>query len=137
MRIDADAGKGEFAHIGAADGDHAGLFQQVDDGGIGLCRRVLFQDRRAGGRDHAFQRKEILPGDRNAVENAQRPAVAVTGGRGFGLLHGTLLRQRDEDGFVRMAFDGVEDLFGNLDRCGFTELEEGGEAGDRHRSEIP
>ena len=50
MRVDADAGKGELGHVGAADQDGASGAQPGDDRCVTLRRRRIVECLRAGQR---------------------------------------------------------------------------------------
>ena len=77
MRIDADAGKGEFGHVGLGDDDRAAGAQGAHHRRIGVGRLALLgQNLRAGARDFAGDVEQILDGDDGAVERAERDAGA-------------------------------------------------------------
>ena len=77
MRIDADAGKGEFGHVGLGDNDRAAGAQGVHHRRVGLRRFALLgQHLGAGARDLAGDVEQILDGDDDAVEGPKRNAGA-------------------------------------------------------------
>ncbi len=79
MRIDANAGKGKFTHIGPADDHSTRLTQAADNGRIGLRRCRCLQDFR-GRRGH-FPRdiEQILDRDDAAIQRAKGNALLAAG----------------------------------------------------------
>jgi hypothetical protein len=80
MRIDADAGEGEFGHIGAADHDETGAAQARYDRRIGLCRGGILKRPGAGPGHLPLDVEEIL--DRHGNAGVRRrlrlcPAQAI------------------------------------------------------------
>lgn len=135
MRIDAQAGKGEFAHIGAAYGDHARLPEETDDRRIAAGGRVGGQDDGPRRRRQPLDVEKILPRNRNAVQQTQRAPFPQTFGRCERLLHSPVFEQRGEDRLIGIIFDGFEHRLGHIDRIGGTALDEDGKLGDGHRTE--
>lgn len=135
MRIDTEAGEGELAHIGAADGDHAGIPQQSDDGRIPLGRRIPCQDARTRRRRHTFDVEKIFPGDRNTVQQSERAPLPQPFGRRARFLYRPFFKQCGENGLVGVIRDGVKDGLGHIDRIGCAALNEDGKLGDRHGAE--
>ncbi len=75
MRIGADAGEGEFGHVGLGDDHRAGLAQPPHHRRIGGGRLAFVgQHLRAGARDFAGDVEQILDGDDGAVERPERDA---------------------------------------------------------------
>ena len=68
MRIDADAGEGEFGHVGAADQHRARLLEPRHDRGVAGGGRGIGQGRRSRARDLALDVEQILDRDRQARE---------------------------------------------------------------------
>ena len=66
MRIDADAGIGEFGHVGAADHDEAGPAQPRHRRRIGFRRRGIVERAGAGAGHLALDVEQILDRDGNA-----------------------------------------------------------------------
>ena len=82
MRIDADAGKGEFGHVGAADEDRPGGAQPGDDRRVARRRRPVVERLRAGQGGFARDVEEVLDRHRQAGEgrgDIARLAQAVLG----------------------------------------------------------
>ena len=91
MRIDADAGEGEFRHVGLGDDDGARRAQALHHRRIVLSRLALLgQHFGAGARHLAGDVEQILEGHDGAVEGPERNAGACARiggiGRGLGLL---------------------------------------------------
>ena len=87
MRIGADAGKGEFGHVGLGDDHRAGRAQPLHHRRIGGGRRrLLGENLRAGAGRLAGDVEQILDADDDAVERAERGAArgARIGGIGRG-----------------------------------------------------
>jgi hypothetical protein len=68
MRVEAEPGEGELAHIGAAHDDEAGTAQARDRGGVALGRRCVGEHDRACRRRFAGEVEQVLHRDRNAGE---------------------------------------------------------------------
>ena len=68
MRIDADAGKGELGHVGAANEDGPGRAQPGDDRRVALRRRLVVERLRAGQRALARDIEKVLDRDRQSGE---------------------------------------------------------------------
>ena len=66
MRVDADAGIGEFGHVGAADHHETGTAQPRHHGRIGFRRRGIIQRPRAGAGHLPPDVEQILDRDGNA-----------------------------------------------------------------------
>lgn len=135
MRIDAQSGKGKFAHIGAAYGDHARLPEKTDDRRIAAGGRVGGQDDGACRRRQPFNVEKILPGDRNAVQQTERAPFPQTFRGGARLLHPPAFEQGGEDRLVAAIRDGFKHRLGHVDGIGGAALNEDGKLGDRHRAE--
>ncbi len=72
MRIDADAGIGEFGHVGAADHHETGAAQPRYHGRIGFRRRRILQCARAGAGHLPPDVEQILDRDGNAGKRRRR-----------------------------------------------------------------
>ena len=72
MRIDTDAGIGEFGHVGAADHDKTGPAQPRHHGCIGFRRRRILQRTRAGAGHLSLDVEQILDRDRNTGKGRWR-----------------------------------------------------------------
>ena len=80
MRIDAEAGEGEFRHVGAAQRHEAGGEHPLHDGRMRCRRRCIGQGARARRRRFAGDVEQVLQADRNAGVAAgltARPAQRV------------------------------------------------------------
>ena len=77
MRIDADAGKGEFRHIGLGHDHRAGGAQTLHHRRIGRGRLALFGEHLgAGAGDFAGNVEQVLDTDDGAIEGPERNAGA-------------------------------------------------------------
>jgi hypothetical protein len=90
VRVDADAGEGELAHVGAADEGRTGAPQPGDRRTIGDRRRGIGEHRRAGRRGLAADVEQVLDRDREAGQRRQcgagaEIAIDAGGGRGGGV----------------------------------------------------
>jgi hypothetical protein len=72
MRIDADAGIGEFGHVGPADHNEAGRAQPRHHRRVGLRGRGILQRTRTGAGHLPPYVEEILDRDRNAGKRRRR-----------------------------------------------------------------
>ncbi|SCB47163.1 hypothetical protein GA0061102_105728 [Rhizobium miluonense] len=72
MWIEAEAGKGKFAHIDPADGNHARSLQRLDHIRILLRGRRIREHDRSSRRRQAGDVEEVLPGDGYAVDQSAR-----------------------------------------------------------------
>ncbi len=131
MRVEAYAGEGELAHVGAADDHRAGRPQARHHGGVGLGGRGVAERLGTGKRRLARDVAEILDRDRDAGQRrghearfAQRIAC-IGGGQG--------LRAPDlDEGPLAFALGVV-----NAGEGFFGELARGGAAGGQGRREVP
>ncbi len=124
MRIDAEAGEGEFAHVGSPDADHARTGNRADHSGIATGGRIVPQDHGAGGGHAARDVEEILPGDRKTVEQAERPPRTEPGGGGRGFLQRPFAGDADEDRLIAMRRDAGKRFLGKRDRVELAFLDE-------------
>ena len=73
MRVDADAGKGEFRHVGLGDDDGAAAAQALHHRRIALGDFAFVGEQLgAGARDFAGDVEQILERDDGAVERPER-----------------------------------------------------------------
>ena len=80
MGIGADAGKGEFDHVGLADDHRTGLLQPGNDRRIDGGGRGIGQDQRTGAGRLARDIEQILDADDGAVDRRERRSGAGIGG---------------------------------------------------------
>ncbi len=128
MRIDTEAGEGEFAHIGPPDADHAGAAEVRDHRCVGGGRRPFSQNDGTCGRDAAGKIEEVLPGDGQAVEQPEGAAGLDARGGSLRFARRTLLRERDEDRSVGVVFDPRQGFRDKRDGIELAGLHENGEA---------
>ncbi|CUX57796.1 hypothetical protein AGR7C_Lc50020 [Agrobacterium deltaense Zutra 3/1] len=126
MRIDAETGKRELAHIGAADADHARLFQRRHHIRVARCRLIVGKHRRPRRGRHAFKVKEVFPGHRNTIEHTTGAAIANAFCRGFRLRHRPRCRQLDKNSVIVLSPDRIQCLFYQGTRIEMAALEENG-----------
>ncbi|MDT4870670.1 hypothetical protein FQZ97_1057580 [compost metagenome] len=77
MRVQAQAGEGELGQVGLAEGDHSQLRESGNHGGIVQGYRRFGADDRAGRGPAACDIDQVLHRIGNAVEPAQRRALAI------------------------------------------------------------
>ncbi len=134
MRIDAEAGEGELAHVGSPDADHAGTGNRADHGGVTASRRGVPQDRGTRGRHAALDVEEILPGDRKTIEQAERSARTKPGGGRRGLLKRAFAGDADKDRLIAVRRDAGKCLLCKRDRVELAFLDEYRKPGERFLS---
>ncbi len=96
MRIQAEAGIGQFAEIGLADVDHPGAAQGRHQGGIPRRHRAAQANPGTGGGHAAGHVEEVLPGERYTIQRRQWLAGRPAGLCRPGFPICPILAQRDE-----------------------------------------
>ena len=131
MRIKAEAGKGKLAHIDATDGNHAGCFQSLHYIGIILRRLRIGEHDRSGRRRQAGNGKEILPGNRNAIQQPARTPFAQPLGRSRRLFLRACLKQPRENRLILVGPDRIQRLLGQRYRIETAGLDQDRQLRDR------
>ena len=93
MRVEAEAGEGEFGHVDPAERDGTGLGEPSHDRGV-PCGGVAADHARADRRDLPGKIDHVLDDERDAVEQPGRTPVVPARRRCGGLSRRTLARRR-------------------------------------------
>jgi hypothetical protein len=135
MRINADAGIGEFGHVGAADHDKAGPAQPCHHGCIGFRRRGILQCAGAGAGHLPLDVEEILDRDRNAGKRRRCGLGLAQPVHGVGGVEHCVLVDVKEDAlaFARGIGDFGKALLDQLAGRGRAGSEIGGQGGECRR----
>ncbi|MNY35935.1 hypothetical protein D3C86_1703790 [compost metagenome] len=91
---------------------------------------MRLQHLRAGGRDAAGHIEEVLPRDRQAVEQAERASRPEAFRGGLGIPRRALRCQFDEDGIVAVCVDRRIGLLGEVHGVQLAALHQHGKAGE-------